>query len=150
MPARSPEPVRGRALPLTVRERGGARERARDQRLDRRGRDHGPAPSRAARRRGAVPSRERAHPARHTQPGELPRARAGRRARGRSGAMTLSAEPRPAEPRPAEPSVALRAPLERLLEGRDLGLHEAEEALAELMAEATPRSLQAAFLAALR
>lgn len=54
--------------------------------------------------------------------------------------MTLSAEPR----------MALRAQLEHLLEGRDLDPLEAEEALAELMAEATPRSLQAAFLAALR
>jgi len=54
--------------------------------------------------------------------------------------MTLSAEPR----------VALRAQLERLLDGRNLDAFEAQEALAELMAESTPRSLQAAFLAALR
>lgn len=49
-----------------------------------------------------------------------------------------------------EPRVALRAQLERVLEGRDLDPLEAEEALAELVTESTPRSLQAAFLAALR
>jgi len=54
--------------------------------------------------------------------------------------MTLSAEPR----------AALRAQLEHLLEGHDLDLLAAEGALSELTAETTPRSLQAAFLAALR
>lgn len=51
---------------------------------------------------------------------------------------------------PATTGVRLRQELEHLLAGHDLAPRTAEEALDELLAPATPRALQAAFLTALR
>src|SRR5579859_4238552 len=95
-----------------------------DQRAHGRGRNHGPAPSRASHRGRAIPSRIDRHP------------------RGQGSAAQLS--------RRGRRVINLRAAFDEVLKGRSLDAAEAEGVIGEILDDVVPDALVAGFLVALK
>src|SRR5690606_15648422 len=135
---RAAEPVRRRPLPLARRRQRHAAAVPARHRLHLRGRGDGHPPPRAARRRRAVPPRERDDARRRRAPPQLPRDPSCRRERPMTTFST-----------PVETTV-LRRIVDSLLCGHDLSEADARALLVALADEDVPPALKGAALGALR